>query len=251
MVCRIARRRTLQQIAGWLLLPAAAGALEGPAALATRKFGLVGTLADAQDAQQRGFPATQIAPSWIITAAHVPLDLGRRFAHDFGWALAAAVSRLSTTAPTQAPFDGAVRDDLALIRLATPILTPYLPRLMDDGILQRQPAGGDLTMVSNNPGLRDRRSGFAGLRAFTRRQGYDFLIVGPRGLQLASGDSGSPLFLGHLTDTDADSVLVGVASARSTDQAGRDIAVYSRLGPHRAALDALVGESGERLRWSA
>jgi hypothetical protein len=249
MVCRAARRRTLQQLSILLCAAPAARALEGLAAVATRRFGIVGTMTESHDGAAGGFPATQIAPSWVITAAHVAPPIGRRFVDDFGAAPIGAVTRLSTAAPTQPPFDGALRDDLALLRLVTPIAAPYFPRLIEDPGLERQRAGVVLTLVSNNPGLAQRRTGQGMLRTLTRRRGYDFMVVVPRGLRLVGGDSGSPLFLGRLADSNGRSILLGVASARSTDPAGLDIGVYSRIGAHRPALDALVGESGERLIW--
>lgn len=249
MDCHRPRRRTLLHLAASLLAPATAHALEGLAAIETKRFGIVGTMSDGNDYRIGGFPATQIAPSWAITAGHVAPAVGKRYVDDYGQAKIVGVTRLTTTAPTEPPFGGALRDDLALLRLAEPIAAPYLPRLIDDARLQQRHADIEFTLVSNNPGLHARRTGHGSLRVLTRRRGYDYLIVGSRDLQLVPGDSGSALFLGHLADSDAWSILAGVASARTTDTAGQHLAVYARIGAHRSALDALVGESGQRLNW--
>jgi hypothetical protein len=246
---RTGRRRALQSLVALALAPASGRALDGADAAPTRQFGVVGSFCAPQDTARNGFPGTQIAPSWVLTAAHVAPAAGRRYVNDFGDALVAETVGLARGAPTQPPFDGALRDDLVLVRLAAAIPTPYLPRLMDDEAFLRRRANSDFTLVSNNPRLQARRVGYGALRAVTRRSGFDFLIIASRRVQLAGGDSGSALFLGHLARADGDSVLVGVASARSTDQDGASIAVYTRVGVHRGALDAAVGAAGEQLTW--
>ena len=68
---------------------------------------------------------------------------------------------------------------------------------------------------------------------------------------LVSGDSGSPLFLGRLGDTDRESVVAGVATAQTRNPTGLALGIYTRVGPYRALLDAAVEASGEKLRWYA
>jgi hypothetical protein len=140
------------------------------------------------------------------------------------------------------------------VRCAT---SPYFPRLADDAAL---PGAGLLfaaaysglqtTLVSNNPSMRARRFGFAHFEGLFRSPGYDLLLVVGDGVALAAGDSGSPIFLGRLNDTDTDSVVAGVATGQRKGAGGASLGIYTRVGPYRGVLDAAVEATGERLRWS-
>jgi hypothetical protein len=56
------------------------------------------------------------------------------------------------------------------------------------------------------------------------------------------------MFLGHISDTDAFSVLLGIASSQMAFGSAH-MGVYTRVGAYRPLLDQAVQASGERLRW--
>jgi hypothetical protein len=235
-------------------VPALEAGLKSP----PKHFGVVGSFALTRAALGSGFTGVQIAPKWVLTAAHAAPPVGAIFVDDFGMSGVAEVLIFPFKVPTQTPLAGALRDDLALVRLAAPIASPYFPRLADDAALPGQGAlvaavysGIQTTLVSNNPSMAARRFGLAHFQGLLRAPGYDFLLVASDKVAVVAGDSGSPIFLGRLNDTDQESVLAGVATAQGKSSAGASLGIYTRVGPYRALLDAAVEASGEKLRWYA
>lgn len=235
------------------------GAIENSLPAIRRHFAVVGTLSPPHGTVGQGFSGVHVAPRWVLTAAHIQAGTGWIFASDFGMSGVAEVLSFPTTAPTRPPLEGIPRDDVALVRLARPVDCPHFPRLADDATLRALPRTAlTATMVSNNPGLNDRRFGYSQLRLLKAVPGYSLAetsrpaepgsLGGP---YLVPGDSGSPLFLGRLLDCDFSSVLVGIASAQFLESSGTHHAVYSRVGVLRRELDEAVHASGERLRWTA
>jgi hypothetical protein len=257
----ISKRALVRQQAALLALAAfahAAPALEAGLKSPPKHFGVVGSFALTRAALGSGFTGVQIAPKWVLTAAHAAPPVGAIFVDDFGMSGVAEVLTFPSKVPTQTPLAGALRDDLALVRLAAPIPSPYFPRLADDSALPGQGAltaaaysSIRTTLVSNNPSMTARRFGLAHFHELLRAPGYDFLLVASDKVALVAGDSGSPIFLGQLNDTDQHSVLAGVATAQSKSSTGSSLGIYTRVGPYRALLDAAVQASGEKLRWYA
>jgi hypothetical protein len=226
-----------------------AAALDGGQPAAPRHFGVVGSIAPSRASIGQGFSAVQIAPRWVLTAAHVAPQPGAIFADDFGISGVAEVLPLTTRAPTVSPIPGAMRDDLTLVRLAAPIQCPYFPLLADEGLLPRgRWLAAVATLVSNNPGLNHRRFGASAIELMPRVPGYSFAVSASDVVRLVAGDSGSAMFLGRLSDTDASSVLLGIASSQMTLGSAHG-GVYTRVGAYRSLLDQAVQASGERLRW--
>jgi len=256
----IDHRALVRQLATLIMLTAQFGqptsALEGSKSL-PKHFGVVGSFAPTRATLGSGFTGVQVAPRWVLTAAHAAPPVGAIFVDDFGMSGVAAVLTFPSKVPTQTPLTGAPRDDLALVRLAAPIASPYFPRLADDAALPHQGAlvaatysGLQATLVSNNPSMAARRFGVARFRGLLRAPGYDFLLVTSDKVGVVAGDSGSPLFLGRLNDTNRESVLAGVATAQGKGGAGA-LGIYTRIGPYRELLDAAVEASGEKLHWYA
>lgn len=243
-------RSTLAVLAaclGLLLHAASALALDGGRAV-PRRFGVVGAISPAAGRIGYGFPAVQVAPHWVLTAAHVAPARGSVFANDYGHSVVADTVSLEHRVPSVSPLPGGLRDDLTLVRLAVAIHSPYFPQLADENLLPRRV--GMATLVSNNPGLPNRQAGVAPIETTAPVPGYSFAVAASPQLGLAEGDSGSALFLGSLSDADASSVLVGIASAHAATRAGAHVSVYSRVGAYRALLDQAVEASGEALRWA-
>jgi len=238
-----------------LLASSSAWALEGGQAAAPRHFGVVGTIAATRAQIGHGFPAVQIAPSWVLTAAHVAPPAGAVFADEFGISGISDVLTFPTQVPTVSPVPGALRDDLALVHLAKAIPGPAFPRLADEAFLPRAPLpAGFATMVSNNPSLNRRRYGYASLQVPGPVAGYGLALctsgADADSAYLARGDSGSPVFAGRLRDTNDLSILIGIASAQASAFSGTHMNVYTRVGPYRRLLDRAVEASGEHLRWT-
>jgi hypothetical protein len=233
-----------------------AAALEGGQKAPHGRFAVVGSFAPTRSALGSGFSGVQIAPKWALTAAHAAPAVGAIFVDDCGMSGVAEVLTFPFKVPSQTPVAGALRDDLALVRLAAPIECPYFPQLADDTAL---PGPGPLTaaantgivttLVSNNPSIAARRFGVAQFQGVYRAPGFDFLVVASGTVALVVGDSGSPLFLGKQNDTNGASILAGVATAQARTSGGVSLGIYTRVGPYRGLLDAAVQASGEKLHW--
>lgn len=241
-----------------VVLAGAASALDGGSKAPHGHFGVVGSFAPTRSALGSGFSGVQIAPRWVLTAAHVAPAVGAIFVNDYGMSGVAEVLTFPLKVPTQTPLVGALRDDLALVRLAVPIASPYFPRLADDvslpgpgSLSAKAYSGFQTTLVSNNPSIGARRFGSARFEGLFRAPGYDFLLVVGDSVALVGGDSGSPAFLGRLNDADGESVVAGVATGQSKATNGAALGIYTRAGPYRRLLDAAVEASGERVRWYA
>jgi hypothetical protein len=233
-----------------------ASALEGGQAATRGHFGVVGAFAPNRASLGLGFAGVQIAPKWVLTAAHVAPGAGAIFVNDCGMSGVAEVLTFAFKVPTQTPLTGALRDDLALVKLAAPIVCPYYPRLADESAMAREGPPfafvhdkNPATLVSNQKSIASRRFAGAQVEGIYRAPGFDFLLVAGQGVALVSGDSGSPVFLGRLDDTDHASVLAGVASGQTKTNTGISLGVYTRVGRYRPMLDAAVQASGEQLHW--
>lgn len=161
-------------------------AIEGPAAFVPSQSGATypGTVVPATAWKlvgSLGASAVQIAPRWVLTAAHVGAGVGQTFANAYGSAKLDAV--------VQVPGGKA---DLALVHLATEIVVPpaELPALLGDF----------LDDTSNNlPGqmLAAGRGGFAAVKAHWLAASEDTTVQMPSsvsGVSAIGGDSGSGVF---------------------------------------------------------
>ncbi len=231
-------------------------ALEGGLSAPLHHFGIVGAIASSREHIGRGFSAVQVAPHWVLTAAHVAPAPGAIFANDFGVSGIAEVIPFATPGAGAPPIAGALRDDLVLVRLSRPIACQYYPMVAESDFLPKNanlPAGV-VTLVANNPDLAHRRFGLADLVLLPQTPAFDLALAsyqaGASAVRVVSGDSGSPMFFGRLWDTDAHAVLLGVASSRSLAPGDTGFGVYTLIGPYRGLIDQAVEASGERVHWS-
>ena len=250
-----ARQPALLLLALLLLLPGAAQALDGGESAGVGHFGIVGTLSPDRNTIGQGFPAVQISPHWVLTAGHVAPAVGAIFANDYGMSGVAEIRSLRTLVPTVSPIAGAARDDMVLVRLAREIASPYFPILADEDFLPHRPfPAGRATQVSNNPSLRKRRYAYCRLQWTARVPGYSLALAYPEegvmGGTVVSGDSGSPLFFEHLTDSNEQTILLGVASAHLKEATGQILGLYTRLGAYRKRLEAAAASTGDVLVWT-
>jgi len=249
--CLRSQSRALTFVLAAIVIGQTCLALEGGQPAAPHHFGVVGSIARDRTVIGVGFSGVQIAPMWVLTAAHVAPPAGAIFANDYGMSGITEVQTFPTRAPTVSPVPGALRDDLALVHLASPIHSPYFPRLADEGYLPYTHWMSSVaTLVSNNPSLSRRRYGASPVQLTPRVPGYDFALSIANDVRIIGGDSGSPMFAGRLTDTDGSSVLLGVATSQVSISSGQHIGVYTRVGAYRELLDRAVQASGEHLRWA-
>lgn len=180
----------------------------------------------------------QIAPNWVLTARHVGLQPGDSFANGYGSSLIAARYEAG---------DGMLlSNDLALLRLATPIAAPELQL---NASLLAPGAGYDIaaTIVTGANQV-PRGYGFTSIREVWDQADVDdagpggpvtvnYLVTGLGLPYVESGDSGGALFLGHVTAADAP--LWGITSAR-IDDAGQHGSAFVQLVSYRGWIDATL-----------
>jgi len=251
------RSALLLPVAGlFAALAGTVAALEGGLTVPPHHFGIVGTIAKSREQVGRGFSAVQVAPHWVLTAAHVAPAPGAIFADDYGVSGIAEVIPFITPGAGAPPIPGALRDDVVLVRLARPIACPSYPQIAESDFLPEDinlPAGV-VTLVSNNPDLAHRRFGLADLLLLPRTPAFNLALASYQpqasSAHVVSGDSGSAMFYGRIWDTDDQAVLLGVASSRSLSPGGAGFGVYTLVGQYRALIDQAVEESGEHLRWT-
>lgn len=203
----------------------------------------------------------QVLPNWVITARHVGLGIGDTFSNGYGSATIAARYDAATGA---FPLD-----DLALLRLNTPIAAPSLNLVANT----LQAGGNHAIDATLTTGLNQvpRGYGFSQVREFWPQVDPDdagplapvnahLLVVytdgfGPPYVQ--GGDSGGGLFLGHVSSLAAGAPLWGIASAYIADEDanGNDLhprSGYVQLASYRPWLDATLAADladGQTLNW--
>ena len=191
-----------------------------------------------------GASGVQITDSWVLTARHVGAGIGALFTNGYGSATVA--QRYPLSGP------GFPQNDLALLRLGTPIDIAELP--IESTVL---PPGAlatpiDATMVTGANQV-PRGYGQTRVQAVLAEVDPDdsgplpvvpvnWLLAHSAGFgppYVQGNDSGGALFLGHVTDR---STLLGVTSALFTDE-GNPAAHASgcvQLSAYRDWIDATM-----------
>lgn len=194
----------------------------------------------------------QITPNWVLTAAHAVLSPGAGYGNGFGSSLVAATF-LSGAGPFPA-------DDLALMRLVSPIAAPPLTLSADLLAPGPQPAM-NVTIVSAAHQA-PRGYGFSLLRevldsvdvegppgTFTAVP-VNWLVTytdaGAGAPYVQGGDSGGGLFFGHVPDSITP--LMGITSALidrgSNDPPTQFSSGFVQLASYRSWIDATMLADG-------
>lgn len=203
----------------------------------TTAFGVVGAFST-------GSSGVQITDNWVLTARHVGAGIGATFTDGFGSAVIAQRYQLSGP--------GFPQNDLALLRLATPIGIAALPieaTVLPPGALatpidatiatgaNQVPRGYGQTLLQEV--LDEVDPDDAGPQTSVP---VNWLLAhtaafGPPYVQ--SNDSGGGLFLGHVTDS---STLLGIASAAVIDGNDPDVraSAFVQLSAYRDWIDATM-----------
>lgn len=200
----------------------------------------------------------QFSDNWVLTAAHVDLHAGDVYRNGYGSAWIAA--------RYDAPNAAFPRDDLALLRLASPIAAPALQlsgaALPPGRLFEPMPV-----TIAGGEGGAGRSYAQTLLREVwpvadvdgpgpAAPQHVDWLVTyaddfGPPYVE--AGDSGGGLFAGHLGDSTG--ALLGITSAALTN----DIVVpalhgsaFVQLAGYRGWIDATMradAADGQQARW--
>jgi Trypsin len=169
-----------------------------------------------------GVGGVQVAPDWVFTAQHLAPGVGITFTNSYGSRTVAAVY----TAPASTGFPA---HDFALMRLAPAATSAPLLPVNGTLVPYGQFAPWDVTMASALSAVPGQRTyGWStiseSLLTYTDTSvnppvtsTVNWLMSNDTRVYVQGGDSGSGLFAGHVTDS---SVLMGIASAQITDDAG-------------------------------
>lgn len=201
----------------------------------------------------------QITENWVLTARHVGIKVGDTFADGYGSATVGARYELGA-GPT-------LVNDLALLRLTTPIAAPQLSLLAD--LLPVGPLASPLA-VTIATGRNQTPRGYGqtvvaeAIDAVQLDVGgtvatypvnwlvtYDAQHGAP---YVQGGDSGGGLFLGHVTDS-AGAALLGITSAQvQFDEAGGGGfgSAFVQLAAYRSWIDEtmrLDTADSQTVRW--
>ena len=228
--------RALASSAAWLCTLAAPPASALVGGTATTEFGQVA----------RG---VQVLPNWVITARHLGFATGASFSNGYG---SATIAQRYDAATGNFPLD-----DLALLRLDTPIAAPSLS-LVADALMAGGGYAFDATLTT---GLNQapRGYGFSQVREFFSMVDPDnggplapvranLLVTYTSGYgtpYVQGGDSGGGLFLGHVASLAGGAPLWGIASASIADKDANGNNVnprsgYVQLANYRSWLDATL-----------
>lgn len=211
---------------------------------ATTSFSAVGALG--------GASGVLIADNWVLTAAHVAngLSVGSSsFTSLDGSSLVDAVYTFSSSA-----FPN---NDIALVHLSTAFDTAT-PILNDVAIRSSQIASlGTLTMATaqnQNPNGYATTTAQRTLTTYTENgvtSTVNWLITTGQAY-VQSGDSGSALFKGAVSDS-AGAVLLGVASAALTNDTtgANEGSAFIQVANYKAWIDATLASSGQQVLWTS
>lgn len=201
----------------------------------------------------------QVLPNWVLTARHVGLGVGDVYSNGFGSAVIAARYNAGSGAFPQ--------DDLALLRLATPIAAPALS-LVSDALAAGSGYALDATFTTG-ANQQPRGYGFGLVREFQPNYEtngptpsvpvnwlvtYDNAFGAP---YVEGGDSGGGLFAGHVTGLTSGAPLWGITSVAITGTGGQGQDLHAsgfvQLASYRGWLDTTLANDladAQALNWT-
>lgn len=229
---------------GQVLFCLAAAAAAAPAAaltnatVTTTDFTNLGTLGGAN--------GVLVAPNWVLTAAHVAGNstalVGTSFQSADG----------SATVDAAYVFDGSSNfpdNDIALVHLSSAINSGALPTLNDSATNDAMVYfGGDVTLASAQSGQRSYgfATGLGGTTTYTDpttsvTSTVNWILTSGA-TNTESGDSGSALYLGKVTDGTGQ-VLMGLASADG-NYLGSNFSAYVDVSAYKSWINQTIAGSG-------
>jgi hypothetical protein len=205
----------------------------------------------ATDAFRHVDDGVQISDSWVLTARHVGYAVGGSYSNGWGSATIAARYDLGG-GPT-------LVDDLALLRLASPIGAAAPLDLLADPLPAGLLASPLAVTIATGSNQVPRGYAFADLaevidtielkvNGVVGNYGVNWLLTynaGHSAPYVQGGDSGGGLFLGHVTDSSG-AVLMGITSAQlQFDQNGDQVvdgygSGFVQLAAYRSWIDTTM-----------
>ena len=211
---------------------------------ATTSFSAVGALGDAT--------GVLVADNWVLTAAHVATALSvgsSSFSSLGGSSLVDAVYTFSSAA-----FPN---NDIALVHLSTGLDTAT-PILNDLVIKSNQVASlGTLTMVTaqnQDPNGHATTNAYAAITTNTSNgvtSTVNWLLTHGEAY-VQSGDSGSALFKGAVSDS-AGAILLGIGSAALVNDTtgASEGSAFVQVASYKTWIDATMASSGQQVVWAS
>lgn len=210
-----------------------------------------------------GLNGELIAPNWVLTAAHVAAGLtagSSTYTNGDGTSIIDATYL----------FDGSSKfpdNDIALVHLSSAINSTSIP-VLNDTVLDfttfgqlATALGSPITSVTlaNSLSPSQRSFGLATPNSSSVKDGsgntVNYLVTdGPTDLQ--SGDSGSALFSGAVTDSSSQ-ILLGIASGSATDSTlGVNYSYFVQAAPYKSWINSTITSSGltgsnQAVRWTS
>ncbi|HIV71245.1 MAG TPA: S1 family peptidase [Candidatus Aquabacterium excrementipullorum] len=207
---------------------------------ATSNFAVVGEIGSAS--------GVLIASDWVLTAAHVVsgLEDGASFVSLLGNSVVDAVYLFSSEA-----YPG---NDIALVHLSTALSGGYA--VLNDTVILDSQVGtlGTLTAVSAR---NQQPNGYASTTA-VEATSHEQLGGGPttvnwlitQGGTVQTGDSGSALFSGQVTDSTG-TVLLGIASSLLTTDHNGAFSAYVQVAAYKDWIDTTLATNGQQATWAS
>lgn len=209
---------------------------------ATTAFNAVGEL--------NGASGVLVADNWVLTAAHVAGGLVAGQSAFVGLQGSSVVDAVYTFSA-----EGFPNNDIALVHLSTAV-SANTPVLYDTAVRNNQLGGlQTLTMASalgdtNSVGT---TSALQWVPSYTSDTGVTYTVnwlVTYGGSHVESGDSGSALFKGAVTDS-FNSVLLGIGSGQPTLSNNELGSAYVLLAPYKTWINQTMAASGQSVKWAS
>ena len=195
-----------------------------------------------------GASGVQIAPNWVLTAAHVAVNVVSHVTSFQSMAGTSVIDAAITFSSEDFPSH-----DIALLHLST-ALDNALPQLNDQVITSGQANKyGTVTLVTaqnqepNGLGLSTLKSTMNSEYQDGARHIVNWLIT-QGGASVQGGDSGSALFKGTPADSGG-STLLGVASAAFNASSGSS--AYTQVAAYKSWINSTMAASGQSALWAS
>jgi hypothetical protein len=200
----------------------------------------------------------QVTDSWVLTARHLGYTAGGSYGNGYGSAVIAARYDLGS-GPT-------LVNDLALLRLASPIAAPALA-LLADLLPVGSPSPPLAVTIATGSNQVPRGYAFAelaevidqvdvGTATSPNMQPVRWLLAynaGNSAPYVQGGDSGGGLFWGHVNDSTG-SLLMGITAAQITFDGGGFGSGFVQLAAYRSWITATMDEDvadAQVARWAS
>jgi Trypsin/PEP-CTERM motif len=200
-----------------------------------------------------------IANNWVLTAAHVVAGITSPSGLNFVTSAGASFADAIYLHPSSLGFPD---NDLALVHLSAPI-SASMPWLSDTllsnnlitGKLKSSFGINTVTLVSPQNQVPSGKATATADRVMSTYtdSGNTYTtnwLVTTGSAYVQSGDSGSALFKGNVSDT-AGATLLGIASAEFTEPNGSKSSAYVQVANYKSWINSTMAASGQQAIWAS